>query len=56
LWVLAVARHPLLSANAVSALRYLLICVAAWGLFGERVSAGQCLGMALIAAGIVLVK
>jgi drug/metabolite transporter (DMT)-like permease len=56
LWVVAVSRHALQSANAVSSLRYVLIALAAWSLFGERLGPAQWLGMLLIAGGILLVK
>jgi drug/metabolite transporter (DMT)-like permease len=56
LWAMALARQPLVQANALSALRYVLVCLAAWVLLGERLSWPQVLGMALLTTGILLVK
>ena len=56
LWALALARHPLVTANAVSSLRYVLVGLAAWGLLSERVTWPQGVGMALIVGGILLVR
>ena len=56
LWALALARHPLVTANAVSSLRYVLVGLAASGLLGEQVTWPQGLGMALIIGGILLVR
>jgi drug/metabolite transporter (DMT)-like permease len=56
LWMLALARHRLVFANGVSSLRYVLVGLAAWAVLGERMSWSELLGMALIAAGLLLVR
>ena len=56
LWLLAISRQKLLVASSVSSLSYVLICAAAWLWLGERVTTTQGVGIALIAAGIVLIK
>ena len=56
LWVLALSRHRLVFANGLSSLRYVLVGLAAWAVLGERLSGWHVLGMALITAGILLVR
>jgi drug/metabolite transporter (DMT)-like permease len=56
LWALALARHNLVTANAVSSLRYVLVGLAAWALLSERITWSQGVGMVLIAGGILLVR
>ncbi len=56
LWTVALSRHRLVQANALSALRYVLVCLAAWALLGERLTWPQVLGMALLTAGVMLVR
>jgi drug/metabolite transporter (DMT)-like permease len=56
LWALALSRHSLVTVNAVSALRFVLVGLAAWGLLSERITWSQAVGMALIAGGILLVR
>jgi drug/metabolite transporter (DMT)-like permease len=56
LWAQALARERLQRANALSSLRYALVGVAAWVLLGERLSWTQVLGLALLLAGVVLVR
>jgi uncharacterized membrane protein len=56
LWVLALARQQLMTANSISSFRYVLICLAAWSLLSEEVTWPQWLGMAFITCGIILVK
>jgi drug/metabolite transporter (DMT)-like permease len=56
LWAAVLSRQTLLQANAVSSLRFVLICLAACVLLGESLNRTQTLGMALIAAGILLVR
>jgi drug/metabolite transporter (DMT)-like permease len=54
LWMLVLARRPLMAANSISSLRYALVCASAWVFLGERVAPSQLAGVALIAAGILL--
>jgi drug/metabolite transporter (DMT)-like permease len=56
LWMLALSRHRLVFANGLSSLRYVLIALAAWALLGERMTWPQLFGMALITAGLLLVR
>jgi drug/metabolite transporter (DMT)-like permease len=56
LWALVLSRHQLTQANALSALRYPLVSVAAVLLLGERMTLSQGVGLALIVAGVALVK
>jgi hypothetical protein len=56
LWLLVLSRQSLMAANSVSALRYVLVCVAAWSWAGESVRWPQALGITLIAGGIWLVR
>ena len=55
LWVAILARHPLLTANTVSSLSYVLIAVAAVLFFGEWPTATSAVGVALVVVGIYLV-
>jgi drug/metabolite transporter (DMT)-like permease len=56
LWALTLERTALLQVNAISSLRYVLICLATWWMLGERMTRSQVAGTALILAGILLVK
>jgi drug/metabolite transporter (DMT)-like permease len=56
LWMLTLSRHRLVFANGLSSLRYVLIALAAWVVLGERMNGWHVLGMALITAGICLVR
>jgi drug/metabolite transporter (DMT)-like permease len=56
LWALALSRQELVSANSISCLRYVLICLAAWLLLSENVTWPQGLGMLLIGGGILLMR
>jgi drug/metabolite transporter (DMT)-like permease len=56
LWGLTLSRQELMTANAISSLRYVLTCVAAWAFLGEGVGWQRAAGMLLIGIGIVLVK
>jgi uncharacterized membrane protein len=55
-WVMALARQQLLTAASISALSYALLCAAACAFLGEPVTRPQVVGVALIVAGIFLVK
>jgi drug/metabolite transporter (DMT)-like permease len=56
LWGLTLSRHELMTANAISSLRYALTCVAAWAFLSEGIGWQRAAGMLLIGIGIVLVK
>jgi uncharacterized membrane protein len=56
LWALTLSRHELMTANAISSLRYALTCVAAWAFLSEGIGWQRAAGMLLIGIGIVLVK
>ncbi len=56
LWIVVLARHSLLEANAISALSYALISLAAWRFLAEPLGRYRLLGVALITIGIYLVK
>jgi drug/metabolite transporter (DMT)-like permease len=55
LWMAVLAAQPLMRASSLSALRYLLVCAAAWLFLGERVAGREAIGAGLIAVGVVLV-
>ncbi len=55
-WALALTRHRLIDANAMSALR-VVFCAAAAGLWlGERFGAREAVGTVLVAAGVWLLR
>ena len=56
LWGLTVSRQELMTANAISCLRYALTGVAAWAFLSEGVGWQRAAGMLLIGIGILLVK
>jgi drug/metabolite transporter (DMT)-like permease len=56
LWGLTLSRHELMTANAISTLRYVLTGVAAWAFLSEDVGWQRAAGMLLIGIGILLVK
>ena len=56
LWGLTLSRHELMTANAISALRYALTGVAAWAFLSEDVGWQRAAGTLLIGIGILLVK
>lgn len=51
-WTLALTRHRLVEANAVSGLRVALCAVAASVWLGERIGAREIVGTLLVAAGV----
>lgn len=53
-WVLVLQRDSLSRANAISSARYVLVLAAAWALLGERMTAREWAGAALIGAGLVV--
>ena len=55
-WTLALTRHSLIEANAVSALRVVLCAVAAGVWLGERLGAREAAGTLLVAAGVWLLR
>jgi uncharacterized membrane protein len=54
LWSLAVARHGLMTANAIASFRYVVICVTAWTFLSEEIRTVQAVGLALIVLGIAM--
>lgn len=55
-WMFVLSKEKLSVAFAMSGSSfYLLMALASWYFFGERLSAGQWLGLLLISAGVVLV-
>ena len=56
LWGLTLSRHELMTANAISSLRYVLTGLAAWAFLSEGVDCQRVAGMLLISIGIVLVR
>ncbi len=56
LWSLTLSRHELMTANAISSLRYVLTAVAAWAVLSEGLGWQRAAGMLLIGVGILLVK
>jgi uncharacterized membrane protein len=55
LWMLVVAKSPLMAASSISSLRYVLICLAAYFILRETISPKEIIGIACITLGIVLV-
>jgi drug/metabolite transporter (DMT)-like permease len=55
-WALVVSRQELMTANAVSSLRFVLTGLAAWLWLREEIGGRQAVGMLLIGAGILLVR
>ena len=55
LWVLILTRHTVVSANAISALRYVLISLAALTVLHEPLQCQSAFGMLLVAIGILLI-
>lgn len=54
-WVVVVARMKLGAAFAISgAFFYLMIALASWWLYGERLNAAQWTGMLLISSGVMV--
>jgi drug/metabolite transporter (DMT)-like permease len=56
LWGLTLSRHELMTANAISSLRFVLTGVAAWAFLSEGFGWQRAAGMFLIGIGILLVK
>jgi uncharacterized membrane protein len=56
LWAFLLKDHTFFSANGISSLRYVLLCLAGVLCFQERLNSVQALGMLLICTGIFLVK
>lgn len=55
LWMLVVSKHPLLEASSISALRYVLICLAAWFVLRDSISFKEAIGIFCITVGIFFV-
>jgi len=54
-WTFVLSRNPLLTANTVSALTYVMIALAAAVIFKERVTLPNVVGMICVFVGIYLV-
>jgi drug/metabolite transporter (DMT)-like permease len=54
LWIYALSRERLVSVYAFTALTFVLVYLAGWGLLGESVSARGALGIGLILGGLYL--
>lgn len=55
LWAVALSRHSLLSANALSALRYAVVAVCAVAFLGEPLGPARIVGATFIGLGVLLV-
>jgi multidrug transporter EmrE-like cation transporter len=56
-WVVVVSRVKLGVAFAISgAFFYVLLALAGWALYGERLAAGQWVGIVLISVGVLMVS
>jgi drug/metabolite transporter (DMT)-like permease len=55
IWMVILKKQPLMQAQSIAALTYVLICLSAIAFLGESISSGKAVGMALIAAGIYFV-
>lgn len=56
-WVVVVSRVKLGVAFAISgAFFYVLVAVASWQLYGERLTSGQWIGIVLISVGVMMVS
>jgi multidrug transporter EmrE-like cation transporter len=55
LWIMILQKVPLSQAYPFAALGFVIIPLASWLLFAERLSAQYCIGIALIIAGILVV-
>lgn len=56
-WVVVVSRVKLGIAVAISgAFFYVLVAIASWQLYGERLTLGQWAGIALISSGVLMVS
>lgn len=55
LWAVLLTKHTLFEANSVSAIRYGLLCLAAYFILKESVTARDIAGMTLIGAGVFLI-
>ncbi len=53
-WILALTRVQVSIAYPMLSLGYVVTAFAAWGLFGESLSAHKLLGIAIIIAGVVV--
>lgn len=54
-WMMLLGRTELARANSLSSIRYVLISLAAWACLGEKLTPADGVGIALIAAGLVLI-
>jgi drug/metabolite transporter (DMT)-like permease len=54
-WTLVLSRNPLLTANTVSAITYILVSVAALVIFQEQFTRDKLIGVVFVFIGIILV-
>jgi drug/metabolite transporter (DMT)-like permease len=54
-WMFVLSKHPLLTANTVAALTYILIALAAAVIFRESLTRQNVIGMVCVCVGIYLV-
>lgn len=54
-WTFVLSKHPLLTANTVSAITYILISLSAVVIFRESLTKENLLGVILVFAGIYLI-
>ena len=54
LWAVVLTKESLLTANSVSSLRYVFVCVAAWIFLREQIQLQHGVGILLVTAGIWL--
>ncbi|MES2766557.1 MAG: hypothetical protein V4642_11845 [Bacteroidota bacterium] len=55
IWMVILKKQPLMQAQSIGALSYVLICLSAIIFLGDTLTGGKALGMILIAAGIYFV-
>ncbi len=54
-WLAALSRVDLSYAYPLASLTYLIMIVASWGLFNERITLGRLIGTIVIGIGVILV-
>jgi drug/metabolite transporter (DMT)-like permease len=54
LWALILTRHSFFEANTVSAMRYVLLCLAGWVFLGETWGIRELAAMTLVVAGVIM--
>jgi drug/metabolite transporter (DMT)-like permease len=56
LWILAVSRHNISFLYPLTALNYVIVSLGAKLLFHESLSAGRCIGIAVVVLGVALLQ